>query len=188
MEDGTGARKHKRPALRKEFSTSSKSDAPKGKLVGYEAYQWSKARPKWGDKTQEEWDEMTNRMFTVPERNFAFWDWNEPEVIEEYMNRFCQEDRFIGPDPVFHENWANAKTAYHYAMHHLHRKYTICVDDMGIKEAIRKGEVVENFGSFLDSPETIAELQGLNKKLKKHLESSEEGPMYNLDGFLGITS
>jgi len=141
-------------------------------LTGEKAMEWSLRQWQYG-KNDDEWRQMTERMFAKPRSNYQFWDFQEAEVLEDYMKRFKRESDTCGTDLNFRRNWENASRAFQYAVKTLRPKYTnLQPGKYGLKEAIRKGAVVNNYGTFFGSDEVTMEIL---RKIKQ--ENSDKADM-----------
>ena len=117
---------------------------------------WTQHR--WSDKTDEEWFDMCSRLLSPPEVNFQYWDWIEAHQLEEYVTRGEQVKESYEKHPFLLQNVANARRALDYCYDVLACRWQILPQlegVMGLKEAIRKNQVIDTRGTFMNNPGPI---------------------------------
>ena len=141
-----------------------------------EMVRWSMKRPRWGQITAKEWKTMTERMFENPIKNYVFWDYEETDVLWDYMMRFSQEKHVGGSHENYCQNWANVLKAYEYSYHTLSKQWYNPKPDIGLKEAIRRRVAYKLPHGIIDetvNDETDIILRRMNLKLRKTIRINE---------------
>ena len=141
---------------------------------------WNQHR--WADKSDEEWMQICSRLLSPPEKNYAFWDWVEADVLAEYVARGEQVVHAYASHPYLETNVKNASRALEFAST-LGSRWTVVPGFSGsMKQAIRTGNVVETHGSLFDeSDEFRASLVSANRRALRALRSLDRCKKNKMD-------
>ncbi len=98
---------------------------------------------RWPCFSQQEWEDMANKMLRYPSHNFMMWDYLELDELTLYCERFYRNFNKFLNHHYFVENWKNAFKAAEYIQKFLSKKYVSIEPGIGLKQAIRKGAVMK---------------------------------------------